>query len=339
MKPITVITDQSNEHLRRIKEAVSVVNASQNYFYLEFQDQPITLSGSRHSVNAEQAHEEIRNSYPDKNIICITSRPFDDNWFSHPYRDCEIITVYDWEDLFAPPSLRAYLVYHFAEACLSFEADLSKSMHVRHSHEPPRGCITDFTGHKPDIKLSMIAGNICPECEGTFLRYGLNPAALDALRQILSIVRDESIGRPKIIDPESAFVIMRFSVNDENDNAYKYGVKAGLEDVGLNVRRADDTVKSSQILDKIFTLIERNRYIVAKVDTENLNVYFELGAAIGLKKDVLLIAESSLVLNLPSDLRNWECLVYDKGNYEQLRKRVAQFYHDNYRRKLNKLNN
>ncbi len=50
----------------------------------------------------------------------------------------------------------------------------------------------------------------------------------------------------------------------------------------------------------------------------------------GLEKDVLLISESTLVLNLPADLRNWECLTYDKGNYDQLADRVQNFLCDNY---------
>ena len=123
---------------------------------------------------------------------------------------------------------------------------------------------------------------------------------------------------------------MRFTHNDENANAYRYGVCQGMTDVGITVKRADDTVHSSQILDQVLHAIERSRFIVAKVDADNLNVYFELGVSMGLAKDVLLIAESSLVMNLPSDLRNWECLTYDKGDYEQLRERVRQYFYDNY---------
>ncbi len=50
----------------------------------------------------------------------------------------------------------------------------------------------------------------------------------------------------------------------------------------------------------------------------------------GLDKDVLLISEENLVLQLPSDLRNWECLTYPKGNYEELKKRIVRYYKGNY---------
>jgi hypothetical protein len=118
---------------------------------------------------------------------------------------------------------------------------------------------------------------------------------------------------------------MRFTQNDENDNAWRYGIKVGAERCGLKVGRADNIVESGQILDKVYHCIARSRLIIAKVDQENLNVFFELGLAMGMKKDVLLVSDSSLVLHLPSDLRNWECLTYEKGNYPQLAERLTRF--------------
>jgi hypothetical protein len=159
---------------------------------------------------------------------------------------------------------------------------------------------------------------------------GTSKDALNAICRILSHVRAEAIGRPILTDPSKAFVVMRFSHNDENDNSYKHGIKPGLEAAGIVVERADNIVSSSQILDKIRKYIDRCRFIVAKVDVNNLNVYFELGLAMGADKDVLLISERELSLNLPSDLRNWNCLTYTKGDYEELKEKVCKFYLDNY---------
>src|SRR5207253_3157165 len=118
---------------------------------------------------------------------------------------------------------------------------------------------------------------------------------------------------------------MRFGSNDENDNSWRYGIKIGAERCGLNVSRADNRVESGQILDKVHNRIARSRLVIAKVDQDNLNVFFELGLAMGMKKDVLLVSESSLILSLPADLRSWECLTYEKGNYPQLAERLTQF--------------
>ena len=332
MKKVKVVLDQKNDHFRRITDAVSLVNAAQNYFLVQIQDKMIEPECLNGKVVSESSRAKVVKEYGDERVIFIVTPGFTDNWFSHPHRECQLITVSDWEELFAPPSLRAYLIYSFVEALVTFEADLSEEMCLSLAHERPQGCISDFCGQKSDVKLGMVAGNLCPVCEATLSRYGMSSPAIYAVRRILDLVRGESIGRPRLLDPDTAFVVMRFSHNDENSNAYLYGVKRGLEDVGIKPVRADDVVRSSQILDQVFRHIERARFVVAKVDVENLNVYFELGVAMGLNKDVLLISERSLTINLPSDLRNWECLTYEKGNYEQLRENVTGYYENNYGR-------
>jgi hypothetical protein len=153
---------------------------------------------------------------------------------------------------------------------------------------------------------------------------------LNSIERILLRVRGEATGRPITFDPFSAFVVMRFTQNDENDNAWKYGIEAGLKKCGITAVRADNRVESGQILNKILNYINRSRFVVVKVDENNLNVYFELGLAMGFDKEVLLISESSLIINLPTDLKNWECLTYERGNYSQLCERVASFYNQNY---------
>lgn len=328
---VNIYADNINESQRRhLINAIHAVNGAQNYFFLSKEVQEINLPGDE-QVNPENAENFlIREHQNDDFKICITARPLSDDWFSHEYRLISIISISDWERIYAPPSLRCYLVYEFAQALLAFASDLSEEMALRLVHEPPRGCIMDFCGHKPDIKLGMVAGNLCLDCRGILLRYGTLQEALDAIERILKFVRAEAIGRPILTEPNCAFIVMRFTQNDENDNAYRYGIKLGLGAVGIQVERADNVVTSSQILDKIRKYIDRSRFIISKVDENNLNVYFELGLAMGADKEVLLISERDLILNLPSDLRNWECLTYTKGDYEELKEKVSKFFEDNY---------
>ena len=133
-----------------------------------------------------------------------------------------------------------------------------------------------------------------------------------------------------MFNENEAFIVMRFSNNDENDHAYKYGIQPALKDLGIKILRADDKIISGQLLSKIRQNIEKCRFIIAKVDSENLNVYFELGLAMGLDKDVLLISEENFVIRLPSDLKNWECLTYPNGNYDKLKQQIVKYYQDNY---------
>jgi len=330
MREIFVILDQGSNHTSRAKEAVNHLNASQRYFFLRLQEEPIAIHPAGAAIQGDTAAEQIATKLPGRKVICITDRPFVDNWFSHEYRHCAVITTSDWEQVFAPPSLRAYLIYQCAQALIPIEADLTEEMLLQLVHDPPIGCCHDLNRNKHDIKYGMVSGNMCFRCEGSLRQFGVDPAALDAVRRILAAVRDEAVGRPRIVDPLSAFVVMRFSEHDENANAYRYGLLPGLMDVGLTPHRGDDTVHSAQILDKVLRYLERSRFVVAKVDVQNLNVYFELGLAMGLDKDVLLVSESSLIMTLPSDLRNWECVTHEKGNYEQLRTRVSEFFESTY---------
>lgn len=318
------------QHLRRVESVASLVNGCQRHYRLEVV-RDSALDRTKTEVDPEELAMRLEAKYPDRNIILITEDQLTDNWFSHEYRNSAIITVCDWEALYAPPSLKAYLMYQVAQAFIHFSAEMSEEIAMNMVHEPPIGCIYDMAVKKPSIKLGMVAGNICHQCVGQLRSLGTSEAAIDSVTKIVSLVRSEALGRPILFDPSEVFVVMRFTTNDENDNAWKYGLKPGIESCGFRASRGDDRVESRHILDKVDSAIRRSRLVVAKVDENNLNVYYELGLAMGLEKDVLLISEASLAISLPSDLRSWECLTYDHGNYAQLAERVKKFLVGQYR--------
>ena len=316
---------------RQIESAISIINGLQNHFYL------IPKPTDTDVVIKDYAdwYEFLNNysadpAYFDEHIIFITEKPFDDNWFSHEDNRIALITIHDWEEHFSPPSLRAYLVYQIAQTLISFESDLNEKIEMRLVHDEPTGCMFDMCMDKTDIHLSMIGGNICPTCKGILRQFGTKEKSIYSVERLLSYVRSEAIGKPMIFNEDAAFIVMRFSQYDDNDNAFKYGIKAALTQLGISCIRADNAVTSGQLLEKIEKHINNCRFVIVKVDNDNLNVYFELGLAMGLKKDILLISENDLVLNLPTDLKNWECLTYPKGNYEQLKNNIIDFFVKNY---------
>lgn len=327
---VTLLVSPSCTHLRRVESVASLVNGCQRYYRLEVQHEP-ALNKTGIAVNPQIVATALEAKHPEKLIIAIAEDAFDDNWFSHEYRTSAVITVSDWEAIFAPPSLRAYVMYQVAQALLHFSADMSEEIALNIVHEPPVGCVYDFSLEKQSIKLGMVAGNLCHQCAGQLRALGTSDAAIDSVRHIVGIVRAEALGRPVTFDPSEVFVVMRFTTNDENDNAWKYGLRIGIEACGFRATRGDDRVESRHILDKVDSAIRRSRLVVAKVDENNLNVYYELGLAMGLDKDVLLTSEASLAINLPSDLRSWECLTYEHCNYQQLADRVKKFLVAQYR--------
>lgn len=321
-----------NSRKNQITKAISIINGLQNYFYLVLEMTNTDITDKKYVDWGEFSKSYKADEY----TILITEKPFTDNWFSHEESQFSVISTHDWEGNFSPPSLKAYLVYQIAQAAIDFEADLSEKMEMRMVHDFPEGCIFDLCENKTDIHLGMIAGNICPKCKEILLRYGVREKAIYSLERMLNYVRAEAIGKPRLFDEDAAFIVMRFSEDDENDHAYLYGIKQALEELNIKCVRADNQVASGQLLEKIEINIKKNRFVIVKVDSDNLNVYFELGLAMGLDKDILLISQEDLVLHLPTDLKNWECLTYTKGKYEQLKEKIIEFFATNYHYPIDK---
>jgi len=322
---IIVEYPKSGQHKKTAIESINLCNAVQNYFHFIYSDtDSITESAP---IIPENVCSRMNN---EEKWIYLTDKFFNDNWFSHEYRNNAIITLYDWEKLYSPPSLKSYIIYQMAQATIHFSANISEEIALRIVHEPPIGCMYDMCSKKPDIKYGMRSGILCPECKGKLLQYGTANLAINSVEGILEVVRSEAIGKPKRIEINNAFVVMRFSSNDENDNAYRYGIQSALAELSINCIRADTEIKSGQLLEKIKSQIDKSRYIIAKVDNENLNVYLELGYALGQNKDVILISEEKLRIIIPSDLSNWECITYPQGNYEALKRNLIKFINQNY---------
>ncbi|MFO1072627.1 MAG: hypothetical protein U1E17_08095 [Geminicoccaceae bacterium] len=297
---ILVVVNNSSLHLNRIEKALSLINGVQRFFRLTLQKTDFGPQGRFCNPAAHVAFAE--KLFAGKLLIILVEQPLDDNWFSHEYRNSSIISLYDWEAHYAPPSLKAYILYQIAQSLVHFAADMSEEIAMNIVHEPPIGCIYDMAINKPDIKFGMLAGNICHRCVGQLRALGTAESAIDATVRILSIVRFESLGRPTVFEPEEIFVVMRFTHNDENDNAWRYGIMPAITSCRLRPTRGDDHVESMHILDKVHRAIRRSRLIVAKIDENNLNVYFELGLSMGLDKDVLLISEANLTINFRQTL-------------------------------------
>lgn len=322
---VRVVYSKENQNRNAIETSIKIINATQNYYKVKLSNEIECCKDVE--INAKKCcgclNTEIK-------TICITDKKLEDNWFSHEYRNYSIISTYDWESQYAPPSLKAYIIFQIAQSLIHFSADLSEEMALNMVHYKSQGCMFDMCENKEDIKIGMVGGSVCPQCKALFLTYGISNDSISAVENLLEFVRFEAIGKPKLIDTNRAFIVMRFSKHDENDNAYEYGIKEALKELKIECIRADTEVRSSQILDKIKNKIERSRLIIAKIDSDNLNVYFELGYAMGQNKDVILIAESSLIVNLPSDLKNWECITYSKGDYVSLKNNLIEFLKQNY---------
>lgn len=105
---------------------------------------------------------------------------------------------------------------------------------------------------------------------------------------------------------KKAFVLMPFA--EEFVDVYQHLIAEGLCSVGYDVKRADDIRSQNNILGDIIGGIVSSDLIVADLTGANPNVYYELGIAHALNKNVILLTQE--IDELPFDLRSYRVVSY-----------------------------
>lgn len=103
-----------------------------------------------------------------------------------------------------------------------------------------------------------------------------------------------------------AFVLMPFA--SEFEHVYKHLIRPALEAASYDVKRADSDFHQQNILRDVVNGINGAALIVADLTSSNPNVMYEIGLCHGLRKPVVLIAES--IEEVPFDLRPYRILTY-----------------------------
>jgi len=123
------------------------------------------------------------------------------------------------------------------------------------------------------------------------------------------------------LDPQLCFVLMPF--NDKCEPLYEDHLRPTIERAGLRCERADDIRGTNLITHDIWEYINRARFLLAELTDRNPNVFYELGLAHALSKDVILITQSMEFV--PFDLKALRCICYDftPRGMEKLEKGLA----------------
>ncbi len=108
------------------------------------------------------------------------------------------------------------------------------------------------------------------------------------------------------IDDDFCFILMPFV--EDLAPVYTDHIKSVIENAGLTALRADDLFSASTIIEDIWKSILRARLIIADVTGKNPNVFYELGIAHTLGKDVIIITQS--IQDVPFDIAHWRVLSY-----------------------------
>jgi hypothetical protein len=111
------------------------------------------------------------------------------------------------------------------------------------------------------------------------------------------------------IDEGMCFIVMPFGV-ESLGIVYEDFVKPTLADrCKLRPERGDDMFGSNVVMDDIRKSIRRAQLIIADLTGRNANVFYEVGIAHALNKQVLLMTQS--IDDVPFDLRHLRALVYE----------------------------
>lgn len=151
---------------------------------------------------------------------------------------------------------------------------------------------------------------------------------------LLDIVKGAPVTAPKLTpfwgelaleESGVCFIIMPFSPSRRTEIYQRY-VKAPLEtSLGLRCIRADDIYRSREIMRDVWEHINSATLIVADLSDRNPNVFYELGMAHVLGKEVVLIAES--MDDVPFDLRSVRVLIYGDTptTWERLARDIVEY--------------
>lgn len=106
---------------------------------------------------------------------------------------------------------------------------------------------------------------------------------------------------------KTCFVIMPFE--DTLDTYYSKLIKPAIGEMEYTVKRADEIYSTQAIIDDITNEIEKADIIIADATGKNPNVNYELGYAHALKKNVIIISQTTN--DIPFDYRHKRAIIYN----------------------------
>jgi hypothetical protein len=115
------------------------------------------------------------------------------------------------------------------------------------------------------------------------------------------------------IDDKLIFVVAAH--NKETDVIYQ-SIQAAANSQNMTAQRVEDVVGDYRITDRIIDMIRGARLVLCDLSFDRPNVYFELGFARGIGKEVITIAREGS--NIHFDVKDWTCIFYsDSHQLEQ----------------------
>lgn len=145
--------------------------------------------------------------------------------------------------------------------------------------------------------------------------------ASDYLRELKEAIQ-------KIVDAKYCFVCIPFK--EQFDDIYELGIKPVMEELGFACERCDEIQHNKGILEVIYERIRKAHIVIGDMTGLNPNVYYEIGYAHALNKQVVLLTQE--IQDIPFDLRGYNHINYGaKITFlkRQLKARIEGLYKPN----------
>ena len=129
-----------------------------------------------------------------------------------------------------------------------------------------------------------------------------------------------TINDPEVTEDVLVSVMMPF---DASFHGVYQSIQGATEDAGLRCRRADEIWENPAIIQDIVNLIDRAKVVVCDCTGRNPNVFYEIGIAHALGREVILLTQSEH--DVPFDLRHLRYIRYLNNNegLQNLREQLA----------------
>jgi hypothetical protein len=111
------------------------------------------------------------------------------------------------------------------------------------------------------------------------------------------------------VDRARVFAVMPFS-ETWSDDVWTLCIEPAVRGAGLTPQRGDTTLRTGRLIQNVWNEILRCGCVIADLSAPNPNVYYELGMAQALGRDVFVMVQTGV--DLPADLKGVHYVKYDR---------------------------
>ena len=141
-------------------------------------------------------------------------------------------------------------------------------------------------------------------------------------KELISLSGIEKKGESDIPDSHQPFVFVLMPLKEQFFDLYDKAIKPALEQLGCSVLRIDEVFSVESIMTTIYKNIAQADFIVAVVTERNPNVFYEIGYAHALGKNVILVSQTTN--EVPFDFSGSKAIIYADADLPTLKENVSQ---------------